>query len=142
MVRKEIKVWAFLALLTFSAACATSQVQKARAVSADVHALLVSVDDAEEAVYVSGTVPAWDAAKHKAFSGHMVVALKAGLAFNEEVRLAPASPAAKADLATVSSEITELEALASETLGPTSKVVDAIKTVDAAIVKMLPLFLK
>ena len=53
MIRNLAPIFALL-LLT---ACATSQVQKARVVSVDVHAVLAAVDDAEQTLYTSKAVP-------------------------------------------------------------------------------------
>ncbi len=130
-------------------ACATSQVNKAKQVSVDVHAVLAAIDDAEMALcnkQVDNTcksvVPQWTTEKHAEFSKHMVIALKAGLALNEGVRTVPVSSGAKVDLTTVSAELEILTDLVKSVLPPSSTVVIALTAAKDAILAILPLFLQ
>ena len=130
-----------LAALLFIAACATSQVQKARVVSVDVHAVLAAVDDAEMTLYQSHSVPGWTDAKHAEFSKHMVVALKAGKALNEGVKAVPIGGQTKADLTAVSAELEAVTGLVKDILPPNSTVVIALTAAKDAVLRLLPLFL-
>jgi hypothetical protein len=123
-------------------ACATSQVQKARTGSVDVHSVLAAVDDAERSIYTSHTVPQWTDAKHQQFSQHLIVALKAGKALNEGVRSVPVSDGAKVNLATVSTELGTLTDLIVGVLPPDSKVAVSITAAKDAVLRLLPLFLE
>jgi type II secretory pathway component PulF len=126
----------------FLAACATTQVQKARVVSVDVHAVLAAVDDAEQTLYQSKAVPGWTAEKHAEFSKHLVVALKAGRALNEGVKAVPITGQTKADLTAVSAELEAVTALVKDVLPPNSTVVIALTAAKDAILRLLPLFLE
>jgi hypothetical protein len=132
-----------------SSGCASTQIQKVQQVSVDLHAILAAVDDAEMALcnkQIDGTcksvVPAWTTDKHKEFSTHMVLALKAGRAVNEAVRTAPVSTGAKIDLLTVSSELETLTSLIVGVLPPGHAVAIALTAAKDAVLKILPLFLQ
>lgn len=131
-----------LLLALVASACATTQIQKARTVSVDVHATLAAVQDAEMALYASKAVPGWTVEKHQAFNQHLVVALKAGRALNEGVRTAPVSSGAKVDLATVSGELETLTGLLAGVLPPGHPVVTAVSAAKDAVLALLPLFLE
>lgn len=131
---------ALLAILI--SACATSQVQKARVVSVDVHAVLAAVDDAEQTLYASKAVPAWTEEKHQEFSKHLIVALKAGRALNEGVKAVPVTGQTKADLTAVSAELEAVTELVKGVLPPNSTVVIALTAAKDAILRLLPLFLE
>src|SRR5574341_621902 len=118
MMRCRVRVPLALVLALNLMACASSQIQKARTVSVDVHAALAAVQDAEAALYTSGAIPAWTAEKHRAFNAELVVALKAGRALNEGVRYTPMAETAKADLVTVSTELGRLTDLLVGVLPP------------------------
>ena len=138
MRRNLAPIFALL-LLT---ACATSQVQKARVVSVDVHAVLAAVDDAEQTLYTSKAVPAWTEAKHQEFSKHLIVALKAGRALNEGVKAVPVTGQTKADLTAVSAELEAVTELVKGVLPPNSTVVIALTAAKDAVLRLLPLFLE
>jgi hypothetical protein len=138
MRRNLAPIFALL-LLT---ACATSQVQKARVVSVDVHAVLAAVDDAEQTLYTSKAVPAWTEEKHQEFSKHLIVALKAGRALNEGVKAVPVTGQTKADLTAVSAELEAVTELVKGVLPPNSTVVIALTAAKDAILRLLPLFLE
>ena len=138
MRRNLAPIFALL-LLT---ACATSQVQKARVVSVDVHAVLAAVDDAEQTLYQSKAVPAWTEEKHQEFSKHLIVALKAGRALNEGVKAVPVTGQTKADLTAVSAELEAVTELVKGVLPPNSTVVIALTAAKDAILRLLPLFLE
>ena len=141
-MRQRVQLSGVVLIAVLMAACATSQIQKARQVSVDVHSVLAAVDDAERAIYTSHTVPAWTDAKHAEFSQHLVVALKAGKALNEGVRSAPVSDGAKVSLTTVSTELGTLTGLITGALPPDSKVTLAITAAKDAVLRLLPLFLE
>lgn len=129
--------------------CATTQIQKVQQVSVDLHAILAAVDDAEMALCnkqldgsCKSVVPAWTTEKHKEFSVHMVLALKAGRAVNEAVRTAPVSTGAKIDLLTVSNELETLTTLIVGVLPPGHAVAIALTAAKDAVLKILPLFLQ
>ncbi len=138
-MRRNIAPIFALLLLT---ACATSQVQKARVVSVDVHAVLAAVDDAEQTLYQSKAVPAWTEEKHQEFSKHLIVALKAGRALNEGVKAVPVTGQTKADLTAVSAELEAVTELVKGVLPPNSTVVIALTAAKDAILRLLPLFLE
>jgi hypothetical protein len=137
-----------LLALMISIGCATTQVQKSRHVSVDVHAVLAAVDDAEMALCNKGVdgeckslLPAWTTEKHRDFSAHMVVALKAGRAVNEAVRTLPTAPDGKANLAIVSAELENLTAIVKDALPANSTVTVALTAAKDAVLALLPLFL-
>jgi len=138
-IRRNLAPIFALLLLT---ACATSQVQKARVVSVDVHAVLAAVDDAEQTLYQSKAVPAWTEEKHQEFSKHLIVALKAGRALNEGVKAVPVTGQTKADLTAVSAELEAVTELVKGVLPPNSTVVIALTAAKDAILRLLPLFLE
>lgn len=125
--------------LALLAACATTQVQKARQVSVDVHATLAAIQDAENQLYASQSVPQWTPEKHQQFNAALVVALKAGRAFNEGVRTAP-DAAAGTNLAVVSGQIQQLSQIVQDTLPLSSPVVAAINIAKDAVLQVLPIF--
>jgi len=136
-------------ILLAAQACATSQAQKARQVSVDVHAVLAAVDDAEDALCNAdgagechSAVPAWTTAKHKAFSAAFVKVLQSGRALNEGVRSTPVSPQAKADLATISAGLETVTALVTGVLPPTHTVSIALVAAKDGVLRVLPLFLE
>jgi hypothetical protein len=140
----KLPVWLLPVLLAVgltSSACATTQVQTARKVSVDIHATLAAVQDAEAALYASGVVPAWTAEKHRAFNAQLVIALKAGRAFNEAVRMAPEAPAAQANLATISTQVAQLAAILVDVLPPGHPVAVAVAKAKDAILALLPIVL-
>lgn len=126
----------------FTAACASSPVQKAQQVSVDVHAALAAIQDAETVLNDTHAVAAWTPEKHRQFNAALVPALQAGRALNEGVRVIPVSPAAKADLATVSDTLTKLDAIVADTLPADHKVALAIHAATQAVLQLLPLFLQ
>jgi len=138
-IRRNLAPIFALLLLT---ACATSQVQKARVVSVDVHAVLAAVDDAEQTLYQSKAVPAWTEEKHQEFSKHLIVALKAGRALNEGVKAVPVTGQTKADLTAVSAELEAVTELVKGVLPPNSTVVIALTAAKDAVLRLLPLFLE
>ena len=141
-------------------ACATSQVQKARTVSVDVHSVLAAVDDSERAFSASSLAGSWNTApyagdpqckapstlpcrtRHQYFGVVMIDALKAGKALNEGVRSVPVSDGAKVNLATVSTELGTLTDLIVGVLPPDSKVAVSITAAKDAVLRLLPLFLE
>jgi hypothetical protein len=138
-----------LAALFLFAACATTQVQKARIVSVDVHAVLAAVDDAEMTLCnkqpdntCKSSVPAWTTEKHVEFSKHLVTALKAGRALNEGVKAVPITGQTKADLTAVSAELEAVTGLVKDILPPNSTVVIALTAAKDAVLRLLPLFLE
>lgn len=158
-IRKK-SLAALVVLAAFTVACATTQIERARQVSVNVHTALAVVDDAEMAFSQSNALPAWNAdpfsgdprctppstepcrTRHQVFSEHMKTALKAGLALNQGVRLAPVAPEAKADLATVSSALESLTAVVAGVLPPNSTITVTLTAAKDAVLKILPLFLE
>lgn len=130
-----------LVLALLVSACATTQVQRSRQVAIDVHATLAAVQDAETALYTSGTVAAWTQEKHQQFNAHLVIALKAGKALTEGVGTLPIPAGTKLDLVTVSEEVKALNVLIGQTLPADSAVAKAVGQVTADILSLLPLFL-
>lgn len=142
----RLSILALLAAVTIG--CASAPIVKAQHASVDLHAILATVQDAETALCNKGAdaqchsaVPAWTTAKHAEFNGHLVVALKAGKAFNEAVRTAPVGPAEKLNFASASNEVAALADLIKGVLPPDSPTAKTIDTAKDAILALLPLFL-
>lgn len=138
-----------ITLIAFTAACAARTAERARSVSVNVHAALAAADDAEMTLCnpqpdktCQSILPAWTTEKHRAFSARMIVALKAGKALNEGVRVVPVTGQAKADLATVSAELGVLTELVEGVLPPESAVRQKIGKATTAVLQLLPLFLE
>lgn len=142
MQTRQLATLAAVAALIVSAACAARTVEKARAVSVNVHAVLAAVDDAELALYQSKAVPQWTQEKHVEFSKHMKTALVAGKALNESVRVVPLTGQAKADLQTVTAQLDILIGLAESTLPTDSKVRLELLRAARATLQVLPFFLE
>lgn len=138
-----------VALALFAAACATTQLQRARQVDVNVHASIAGLDDAELALCAPdaqhqchSVVPTYTTAVHQQVRKHITTMLKAGNALNDMVLQAPVSPAAKADLATVSMEVQAVSDIIKPLLPPGNVVLTWIDTVTADVLKLLPLFLQ
>lgn len=140
-MRTKIRLPLVVALALTLAACATTQIQKARQVSIDVHASLATVQDLEAALYASGW-PQWTPEKHRAFNVQLVIALKAGRALNEAVRYTPVSGEAKADLVTLSNALEAMTAIVVDALPPGHRLVAAITTAKDLVLSILPLILE
>jgi type II secretory pathway component PulF len=138
----RLPIYAALAALLVTGACAARTAEKARTVSVNVHAVLAAVDDAEMNLYQGKSVPQWTQEKHAEFSQHMKTALQAGRALNESVRIVPITGQAKADLSTVVAELNILSGLVEQTLPPDSAVRLRLNTATQAVLRLLPLFLE
>lgn len=139
---RKLTIIAALAAVALTAACAARTAERGRQVSVNVHTVLATLDDGERALYESGAVPAWTAEKHQEFSKRLVVALKAGKALNESVRLVPVTGQAKADLATVSAELGVLTSLVEGVLPPDHPVRLTLGKATQVVLEVLPLFLE
>jgi type II secretory pathway component PulF len=138
-----------LAALFLVAACASTQVKRARVVSVDVHAVLAAVDDAEMTLCnkqpdntCKSSVPGWTTEKHVEFSKHLVTALQAGKRLNEGVKAIPITGQTKADMTAISAEIEAVTALVKDVLPANSTVVISLTAAKDAILRLLPLFLE
>ncbi len=141
-IRARAIVAVFITAAVFTAACATTQVQRSQQVSVDVHAALAAIQDSETVLNDSHAVAAWTPEKHRQFNAALVPALQAGRALNEGVRAIPVAPNAKADLATVSEALTKLDAIVAGSLPADHKVALAIHAATQAVLQLLPLFLQ
>jgi hypothetical protein len=133
---------AVVSALMLNAACAARTAERARQVSVNVHAVLAAVDDAEMTLYQSKAVTQWTQEKHIEFSKQMKVALQAGRALNESVRVVPVTGQAKADLETVTAQLDILIGLTEGVLPPDSRVRAELIRASRAALQLLPLFLE
>lgn len=137
-------------LLLMITACATSQIQRARQVDVDVHAVVTGLDDAERALCNLGsdqechsTLPKYTTALHRQVNQHMLTLLRAGNALNEGVAgTITVNTTNKANLETVSAEIVLIKNLLKPVLPAGHNVLVWTDAVTDAVLKLLPLFLK
>lgn len=138
---RRLSVAAIVAALLVNVACAAKTAKQARTVSVNVHAILATVDDAERTLYQSGAVPAWTAEKHQQFSEHLVIALKAGKALNQSVRVVPLDGQARVDLSTVSAELSVLASLVEGVLPDGHPVRVALNKAALAALELIPIII-
>lgn len=138
----HVSLLALVLVASVAASCPPDQVDRARQVSVDVHAVLAAVDDAEHALYDTKLVPQWTEAHHRSFSEKMIVALHAGRALNTAVRQVPIPPTAKTDLTIVTEMLQQLTTLLEGTIPPDTPLARKLVQAKDAVLALLPLFLE